>query len=390
MHQVIIIGGNHYNALGLARVFGINGIKPIGILVTSELCKNKNFCAYSKYWKDCVFVRDEAEALRLLVNNYVFSEKAMIVPSSDSAELMIDNNIDILKENFIVPGINQKQSIVAGLMDKYQQYLWAKNNGFKIARTWEYRFENGINDLEDQVIFPCIVKPVLSSEGDKRDIKKIDCFNELKRYAKDLEYKGYTRILIQEYLKKDYEIELFGCIPYYSEKIPFLLSKHLREWPQIGGSVCCHEFIRDKSMYKSALQIMRQIQKAGYAGNIDIELFYIDGEIYLNEINFRNSGDIYSCISKNIHYPYYLYLDAIGETINDSNFEVKNMCYAMNEIQDFKYVRNRLMKVSQWFYYWRKSSDYAYLYKKDMMPFWVYLKLTVSRKIKEKIHFPKG
>ena len=34
MNKVIIIGGDHYNALGLARVFGVNGVKPYGLLIS--------------------------------------------------------------------------------------------------------------------------------------------------------------------------------------------------------------------------------------------------------------------------------------------------------------------------------------------------------------------
>jgi len=41
----------------------------------------------------------------------------------------------------------------------------------------------------------------------------------------------------------------------------------------------------------------------GYSGNIDIELFLINDELYLNEVNFRNSGDVYACFNNKVYYP---------------------------------------------------------------------------------------
>ena len=50
MNKVILIGGDHHNGLGLARSFGINGIKPYGIIVTG---RNKHsFISKSKYWEN--------------------------------------------------------------------------------------------------------------------------------------------------------------------------------------------------------------------------------------------------------------------------------------------------------------------------------------------------
>ena len=42
MNRVLIIGGDHYNALGLVRCFGVNGIKPDGIL--TEPNEFNRFC----------------------------------------------------------------------------------------------------------------------------------------------------------------------------------------------------------------------------------------------------------------------------------------------------------------------------------------------------------
>lgn len=60
--------------------------------------------------------------------------------------------------------------------------------------------------------YPCIVKPVISAEGDKRDIAICNSENQLLNVLEKLREKHYKRVLIQEYLTIDYEIDVFGCV----------------------------------------------------------------------------------------------------------------------------------------------------------------------------------
>ena len=184
----------------------------------------------------------------------------------------------------------------------------------------------------------------------------------------ELSRKNYHRILIQEFLQKDYEAELFGCICENTNHIPYLFSKHVREWPPVGGSVSCHQFLKDRALVKQAEHFLRQIRDYGYRGNIDIELFVINGELVLNEVNFRNSGDVYACFSQNVHYPVFSYRDMIGEDTSQMNTEYTTKHYAMNEATDFRHVLYKGMKLSEWLKYWRKSKDYAYWFSGDMKP----------------------
>ena len=69
INKVILIGGNNHSGLGVVRSFGVNGIKPYGIIVTKE--KNENqFVQKSKYWKQVWQVATEEDAIRLLMNEF--------------------------------------------------------------------------------------------------------------------------------------------------------------------------------------------------------------------------------------------------------------------------------------------------------------------------------
>lgn len=381
MSNVIIFGSDHYNTLGVARVFGVNGIKPYGLLVVPEGMEHLCYAKYSRYWKDLWIVKSEQEGIDLLLKRGN-ADKQVVIPTSDKAETEIDKNLDALKPFYFLPNINNTQSAVAHLMDKYFQSSWAAEIGLKTAKTWVYRLGD---PLPDDLSYPCILKPAASSEGDKRDICRCDTEEELLTVLDQLKQKHYSRILIQEYLFKDYEMELWGCIPLHSEKIPYLLSRHLREWPVIGGSVSCHKFLLDETIRKQAEAILYTIKKYGYTGNIDIELFMIQGEIYLNEVNFRNSGDVYACFHNKLYYPLIWYKDIIGEDVSSMNMMYSDTYYAMNEITDSKQVMAGNLTLRQWLHYVRNCRDFAFFFPGDMKPALVYAMGILRRKARKLI-----
>jgi predicted ATP-grasp superfamily ATP-dependent carboligase len=257
--------------------------------------------------------------------------------------------------------------MVANLMSKTNQVRWANEIGLKVAKSWELDLcsDGCWKQIET---YPCILKPVVSSEGHKVDITKCKSEQEAKKSIKILKDKGYKRILAQEFIYKEYEMELFGCITKKSKITPYLLSKHVREWPPTAGTVSCHDFIVDKKHKIIAEDILHKIMDYGYVGNIDIELFMVAGEIYLNEVNFRNSGDIFACFRNKVYYPLIWYLDVIGEDISKYNVAYDNNKYAMNETTDFRHVVYGKLKFKDWLKYYKNCGDFAIKFKGDNGP----------------------
>ncbi|MBO5630605.1 MAG: hypothetical protein J5965_16190, partial [Aeriscardovia sp.] len=113
-------------------------------------------------------------------------------------------------------------------------------------------------------------------------------------------------------------------------------------------------------------------------------LFVINGQLVLNEVNFRNSGDIYACFGQNVHYPVFSYLDMIGEDTTQMNTEYTTDYYAMNEATDFRHVLYRRLKFREWVRYWKQSRDYAYWFSNDMRPVWKKYKYFLKKMIYRK------
>ena len=65
-NKVILIGGNHHNGLGLARSFGVNGIKPYGVIVGEGA--EHGFVRKSKYWAKTWVIKSDDEIVEFLLN----------------------------------------------------------------------------------------------------------------------------------------------------------------------------------------------------------------------------------------------------------------------------------------------------------------------------------
>lgn len=286
-NKVILIGGSHHNGLGLVRSFGENGIRPYGIIV----CPNQSdsFVTHSRYWEKVWVVQNEELAVEKIKQEFSGDKKkAVIIPWSDSIEFFIDQHLNELKRDFILPSINDKQGRISELMDKQKQIEFADKYDLPMARSKIVLLNNII--LDETLKFPCIVKPVNSAEGSKLDIKK--CLNKEELYScfSKLKQRGYYRILVQEYINFDEELEFVGSC----DNIPaWIISRNIREWPVIGGTNSFFQVINHPNVNRMVEILLDVFKKEKYTGMFDVELFRVGNKIFINEFNWRNTGNVF-------------------------------------------------------------------------------------------------
>ena len=228
--KVIIIGKNHHHTLSVARVFGLNGIKPYGIVVGKGA--KFGFVRRSRCWQKVWGVNDEVgmtEILRREFQNETL--KPVVIPCSDPEAIALDNNLDELSKRYILGSFNHEQGRIPQLMDKFAQVEFVRDRlGLDMAESFIIDLTGG--NIPDALPFPCLVKPVVSAEGSKGDIRKFTDKDSLREYFGTLRAKGYTRILAQRFLDIDYEFCLSGCC---GDIISYFVSKTVRAWPNVGG-----------------------------------------------------------------------------------------------------------------------------------------------------------
>lgn len=364
-NKVIIIGGDHHNGLGLARIFGINGKKVISVVISA---KKRSWMATSKYVEHHVVCKTEKEGLDYILEKYSEETlKPFIIPYSDRAALELDLRLNQFKEKFYVPSINGEQGRIASLMDKDAQYKWAMEHGIKMAKSSTIdlnQFDFQKNDFE----FPCILKPNCSVNGEKLDI--VICQNQmdLQENLKILKEKGYTSIFLQDYLKIDYEIDAFGGIASCG-KMSFFPHKIIRRWPQNTGTSSFTQVVVDDEVLSFGNTIISYLKSEGFQGLYDVEFFKIKNNFYLNEINFRNSGSGFRAISQCFFYAY----DWFCNTLKGDNCEIvlsypKKKLYTMTEYTDVRYLRKGA-SLFGWIKDLMKSKSFALVKRSDMKPF---------------------
>lgn len=363
LNKVIIVGTDHHNVLGTVRCFGVNGIKPYGIIVKND--DSPLWVTKSKYWEKTWVIRDDSEIAGVLNENFnQESNKPVIICCSDGAMRYVDMNLNHLRTRFIVPSINDEQGAITRLMNKETQSEFLRKNDINTLDSKIIDLSNDTLPLEMQ--FPVILKPVLSVEGNKNDITICYTKGEYEKALSDFKHANYERVLLQRYVTKLTEYQLTGSI--MKENTSFSVCENIRQWPNRTGSGCYSQLISEGIELAFAEKVMHRLQTIGYRGPIDVEFFRIGNEFYVNEINWRSSGRVYVSLANNVFSTVCYYYDSIGIKFNKKLFNDKQY-FAMNEGTD---IRNALISKSvplhRWILDFWNSKCYALWFRKDLKP----------------------
>lgn len=360
---VFIFGERHHNGLALARMLGCNGVTVYSVILSD---KRKGFMEMSRYIKKYFVFSNAGEALDFL-KGYRSRLKQMpfIFAYSDAAVLELDKRLDEFRDLYFIPSIDGKQGKIAEWMDKQKQFEFAEKYGLDMAKT----ATSDLSALENvSISFPWILKPVISAEGSKKDIIIVNSYQELETKKKELENKGYQKILVQPYLNIDQEIVIVGAIYKNRNESSAFLYEVIRRWPDKSGTNSYSAAVTDTELIRKCQNILECIKKEKFSGLIDVEVFIVNGRLYLNEINWRNSGGGFRGLSSGCHYAYWWYRDALGMDIGDSFLQTPGHAYSMVEYTDIRHVIRRKVSILRWLREYAKTSDFALKYKHDMLP----------------------
>ena len=378
LNKVIIIGTDHHNVLGTVRCFGVNNINPYGIIVKND--DSPLWVIKSRYWAKTWVTDSDKNIYDILIANFSNEKKKpVVICCSDGAMSYVDSNLDKLSEKFILPSLNREQGAITRLMNKEIQSEFLYQNGIK---TLESKIINLADNLNENTFeYPIILKPVASIEGDKKDITICHNYNELKKAFNELISAGYERVLVQPYVSKITEYHLTGSVSGHS--ISFTASKNIRQWPTKTGSGSYSCFVNSGQILDFSEKVLQKLQTVGFSGPIDIELFEINQQFYVNEINWRSSGRVYVNLYNRIYSTYYYYLDVSG--IDYNKYSKKKTGYAINETADIRNaIFSKNVSFPKWIIQLFRSKCYALWFSNDLKPtlsrYKYYIKKFMSKK----------
>ena len=196
---------------------------------------------------------------------------------------LIDPELSLLAENserFSEVGttvIGSSYDLCEMALDKMQMYQWLVTHGYRCARSWLNKDEFYAAVEAGEVTYPVFVKPYRGSAS--VSISKVndkDTIEQLFSHENDL--------MIQEFLNGQ-EIGADVYIDMISGEIVSIFTKkklvmRARETDKAVS-------FKDDKLF--AL-IERFVNEAGYSGQIDIDIFDVNGEYYISEVNPRFGG----------------------------------------------------------------------------------------------------
>ena len=320
--DILVLGGDHHNTLGVIRSLGFMGIKSHVILApakTSYVIKSRYVAKY-----DLLPSLDKViPMLRSIAKDK--KDKITIICCSDAISSILDLNRDELKKFFYLPYSGNYQGYLTEIMDKGKMLEIARNNMLPIPETWD-----NISDVK----FPCIIKPLVSKDGTKDDIQ---ICHSLKEFSEYMQQKHNSKAFqYQEFIDKSLEFQLIGLslneantviIPGYSEILRSPKSTNT-------GFLKYHKLEDLKFKYlDNCKSFLRELK---YTGLFSIE-FIRDhtGHDFFMEINLRNDGNAICVTASGVNLPYIWYFYNKHNFVPQIPMAAEKEVFVMPEIEEF-------------------------------------------------------
>ena len=196
---------------------------------------------------------------------------------------LIDPELSLLAENaekfreLGVTVVGSSYELCEMALDKMQMYSWLTSHGYKCAKSYDNR-EDFYKDLEEgKAKFPVFVKPIRGSASIA--ISKVN-----DRETVDLLFEHSEGLMIQEFLCGQ-EIGADVYIDMISHEVVSIFTK--KKIVMRAGETDKAVSFKDEKLF---CLVEKFAKECGWNGQIDIDIFEIDGEYYISEVNPRFGG----------------------------------------------------------------------------------------------------
>ena len=196
---------------------------------------------------------------------------------------LIDPELSLLAENrekFEAIGttvIGSSYTLCEMSLDKFQMYSWLETHGYRCAKSYMDK-DAFYADVDAGVItYPVFVKPARGSAS-------ISISKVYDRETVELLFAHEDGLMIQEFLDGQ-EIGADVYIDMVSHEVVSIFTK--KKLKMRAGETDKAVSFQDEKLFALIEQFVKD---AGYNGQIDIDIFDVQGEYYISEVNSRFGG----------------------------------------------------------------------------------------------------
>lgn len=199
--------------------------------------------------------------------------------SIDAVLSLIDPELSLLAENMGkfkelgVTVIGSSYELCEMSFDKYEMYKWLVEHGYKCARSFMSFEDFKASDVK----YPVFVKPARGSAS-------IAIAKAKDEKTAQFLFEQRQGMMVQEFLQGQ-EIGADVYIDMISGEVVSIFTK--KKIAMRAGETDKAVSFKDDKLFEL---IEKFVNEAGYRGQIDIDIFDVDGEYYISEVNPRFGG----------------------------------------------------------------------------------------------------
>ena len=263
------------------------------------------------------------EILEICKNEKIDTLFALIDPELS----LIAKNINRFYEIGVKPIISDYEAVELSF-NKYEMYKFLSGNNIKTPRTY-ISLNDFLDDLDKKIItFPVFVKPVKGSAS--INITKINDKDEL-----EFVMKKYDNLIIQEFMDGQ-EIGADVYIDMISEEVVAIFTKE--KIKMRAGETDKAVSFKDEKLFEF---IKEFVKRAGFKGIIDIDIFKINNEYYISEVNPRFGGGYPHAYEAGVNVPKMIInnINGIENKEQIGNYEDNVYMMKYNEVMIIKDVK---------------------------------------------------
>ncbi|WP_432353150.1 carbamoyl-phosphate synthase [Sporosarcina sp. A2] len=284
-----------------------------------------------------------------------FKEKPVLYAGSDDFVQFTSKHRSILYRyyRFLLPS----KLVVDAVLDKKLTYELAVKHNIPCPKIFAIRNEHQLEQIINEVTFPCILKPVYSSDFRKRISHRlykkailIEKASELRE--KYVTYVPFGELMLQEIIPGD-ETSIYSVKTFFDDQMNLIgiyMNQKIHQFPPDFGSSAMVLSIRDEEVIQQAVTFLKKLNFKGLAIT-EFKRDQRDGKLKFIEINARIGLTQMLSIAcgVDVAYLYYLSLTDQQPTPVTSQREGVKWVYLVRDYMSFLQKRKEgKMTIAQW------------------------------------------
>lgn len=372
--NAIVIGLDTMNGIQTARILAEHDVPVIAVAKDPD----HPFCKTKVCEKILYVDTSSVDLIDLLVDiGPTLVRKAVLFPCNDMNVYLISQYRERLEDWFFI--IMPIHDTVDLLMNKTRFYKFAVEKGFPIPKTFFLAPDADVNQIANELTFPCILKPPISATPEWETKSKMKAYKINDHEELRLLFNKYRNLaenlILQEWIVGP-ETNLYSCNCYFDHtsnpQVTFVARK-LRQWPPITGESSLGEECRNDSVLDITIRLFSEVSYSGL-GYVEIKQDARDGNYYIMEPNVcRPTGRSAISEAGGVELIYTMYCDALGWRLPNNrtqSYGSAKWIYLRRDLQSAVYHwKNGDLTLKDWINSLRGHKRFALFSWSDPNPF---------------------